>query len=66
MSFYFVLTAVLLILGGSNLYLARRFWQILTHFFPKLPFWIPLGVFVVLFAGLLTLLCARANEKVAV
>lgn len=49
MSFYFVLAAVLLILGGSNLYLARRFWQILTHFFPKLPFWIPVGVFAVLF-----------------
>lgn len=48
MSFYFVLTAVLLILGGSNLYLARRFWQILTHFFPKLPFGVLIGLFAVL------------------
>jgi len=44
----FVLAFILLILGGSNLYLARRFWQILTHFFPKLPFGVLIGLFAVL------------------
>ena len=48
MSFNFILAAVLLILGGSHLYLARRFWQVLSYFFPKLPFGALIGLFAVL------------------
>lgn len=48
MSFYVVIAMILLIIGGSNLYLARRIWQFLTHFYPKLPFGILIGLFAVL------------------
>ena len=48
MRFSFVLAVILLILGGSHLYLARRFWHILSHFFPKLPFGVLIGLFAVL------------------
>ena len=48
MRFYVAITAILLILGGSSLYLARRFWQLLSHFFPKLPFGILIGISVLL------------------
>ena len=51
MRFTFVLAAILLILGGSHLYLARRFWQILSQFFPKLPFGALIGLFAVLLSG---------------
>lgn len=30
--------ALLLVVCGSNFYLAKKFYQILSHFFPKLPF----------------------------
>jgi len=52
MRFYAVLAILLLIIGGSNLYMARRVWQFLSHFFPKLPFW----VLIVLFALLVLVL----------
>ena len=48
MSFYAVLAVLLLIISGANLYLARRIWQFLAHFFPKLPFWPLVVVFAVL------------------
>lgn len=45
---FIVLATILLIVGGSNLYLARRIWQFATHFFPNLPFGALMGLFVVL------------------
>ena len=42
------ITMVLLVVGGSNLYLARRFYQFLNHFFPNLPFWALICLFAVL------------------
>lgn len=48
MRFFIMIAMILLILGGTNLYLARRFWQLLSHFFPKLPFGVLIGLFVVL------------------
>lgn len=39
---------VLLVVGGSNLYLARRIYQFLNHFFPSLPFAALIGLFLVL------------------
>ena len=49
MRFYLVTGIMLLLVGGSNLYLARRIYQFLSHCFPKLPFWVLIGLFVVLF-----------------
>lgn len=48
MRFFLVMGFMLLLVGGSNLYLARRIYQFLTHFFPNLPFWALIGLFVVL------------------
>lgn len=48
MRFFIPLAMMLLIVGGSNLYLARRIWQFLNHFFPKLPFGVLIGLFVIL------------------
>lgn len=48
MSFYIAIAMILLIIGGSNLYLARRVWQFLAHFFPKLPFWTLIALFAML------------------
>ena len=42
------ITMVLLVVGGSNMYLARRFYQFLNHFFPNLSFWALIGLFAVL------------------
>ena len=52
MSFYVIIAVALLVIGSTNLYLARRIWGFLTHFIPKLPFW-PL---VALFAALVLVL----------
>ena len=52
MSLYIVIAIILLIIGGSNLYLARRIWQLLSHFYPKLPF----GILICLFAVLVLVL----------
>ena len=48
MRFVIVIAMALLIVGGSNLYLARRLYQFLTHFFPNLPFVALIGLFAVL------------------
>lgn len=48
MRFFAVLAMMLLIVGGSNLYLARRFYQFLHHYFPNLPFLVLIGLFVLL------------------
>lgn len=48
MNFTFVIIVALLVVGGSNLYLARRFYQFLNHFFPNLSFWALIGLFAVL------------------
>lgn len=59
MRFFAVLAIVLLIIGGSNLYLARRVWQFLVHFFPNLPLW-PLIVLFALLMLVLTLGFSRS------
>lgn len=54
------MTAVfLLVIGGSNFYLARRVWQFLRHFFPNLPVSVLIGLFL-LFVLVLTLGFSRS------
>lgn len=43
---FFVPILLVLILGGTNVYLAHRVWRWVHHFAPKLPFWVLLIFFL--------------------